>query len=71
MLRRRLQLQFHPLSPGEWRWLTALNEGAPFAASLEAAAGDEGESDGEGELDFDATAALQRFVALGAIVDIR
>jgi len=69
VLRRRLQLQFHPLSPGEWRWLTALNEGAPFAASLEAAAGDEGESDGE--LDFDATAALQRFVALGAIVDIR
>jgi hypothetical protein len=60
VLRRRLQLQFHPLSPGEWRWLAALSEHLPFAASLEAAAAAEG--------DFDATAALQRFVELGAIV---
>ena len=63
VLRQRLQLQFHALSPGEWRWLNALGERMPFAASLEAA--------GAAERDFDAAAALRRFVALGAIVDFR
>jgi hypothetical protein len=63
VLRQRLQLQFHPLSPGEWRWLTALGERTPFAASLEAATAE--------DPDFDAAAALRRFVALGALVAFR
>jgi hypothetical protein len=58
VLRQRLQLQFHRLSPGEWCWLEALGQGLPFAASLAAA-----------DAGFDAAAALQRFVALGVIVD--
>jgi hypothetical protein len=60
VLRQRLQLQFHPLSRGEWCWLDALARGEPFAASVETAAAADGR--------FDATAALRRFVALGAIV---
>jgi hypothetical protein len=63
VLRQRLQLQFHPLSPGEWRWLTALGERTPFAASLAVATAE--------DPGFDAAAALQRFVALGAIVAFR
>ena len=60
VLQRRLQLQFHPLSRGEWCWLGALAQREPFAASVEtAAAADE---------QFDAAVALGRFVALGAIV---
>jgi len=61
LLPQRLQLQFHPLTPGEWCWLDALNSGEPFAASIEAAV----VSDGA----FDAVAALRRFVRIGAIVD--
>jgi hypothetical protein len=57
----RRQLQFHPLTPGEWCWLDALEAGMPFAASVEAAV----VSDGS----FDAAAALRRFVRIGAIVD--
>jgi hypothetical protein len=61
LLPQRLQLQFHPLTPGEWCWLDALECGAPFAASVEAAVASDGA--------FDAVAALQRFVRIGAIVD--
>jgi hypothetical protein len=57
----RRQLQFHPLTPGEWCWLDALEAGMPFAASVEAAV----VSDGT----FDAAAALRRFVRIGGIVD--
>jgi len=71
VLRQRLQLQFHPLSPGEWRWLTALSAGMPFAASLEAAAVDEDAGRDADEDEFDAAAALRRLVALGAIVAFR
>jgi len=61
LLQQRLQLHFHPLTPGEWCWLDALNAGATFASSVEAAVAGDGA--------FDAVAALRRFVSLGAIVD--
>ena len=61
--RCRLQLQFHRLSAGEHCFLSSLARGEPFAAALGlGAAGDPG---------FDASAALQRFVAAEAIVDYR
>jgi len=63
VMSRRLTLQLHRLSPGEVDFLDALKRGAPFAAALNA-----GEASADG---FDATAALQRFVALEAIVDCR
>jgi len=61
LLPQRLQLHFHPLTPGEWCWLDALEAGEPFATSVEAAVAGDGA--------FDAVAALRRFVSIGAIVD--
>ncbi len=66
MLRRGGELEFHALSDGEWRLLRALERGTTFAAAADAAAAAEG-----GSAEFDATLALQRFVALGIIVDCR
>jgi hypothetical protein len=60
LLQHRLQLQFHPLTLGEWCWLDAVGRGEPFKASVETAAAHDGE--------FDATLALRRFVSVGAIV---
>lgn len=67
VLRQRLQLHFHPLTRGEWRWLEALGQGTPFAPSVEAAAAAGAASAADDA--FDASTALRRFVALGAIVD--
>ena len=60
VLRRRLQLQFHPLSRGEWCFLSSLGRGARFAAAVESADASDDE--------FDAARALQRLVGFGAIV---
>ena len=70
VLRQRLQLQFHRLTPGERCWLEALGQGLPFAASVEALAAAEAAANATGAAaGFDAAVALQRFVALGVIVD--
>jgi hypothetical protein len=63
LMRREQRLEFHRLAPGEHAFLRALHSGARFAAAIEAgnAAHDE----------FDAGAALQRFVAARAIVDFQ
>jgi hypothetical protein len=63
MIRRRLQLEFHPLSRGEHAFLEALEDGTAFGAAIDAASacGDA----------FDASAALQRFVLAEAIVDFQ
>lgn len=61
LMSRRLTLQVHRLSPGEAGLLQAIRRGASFAAAVDAGqAGDD---------EFDATAALQRFVSVEAIVD--
>ena len=63
LMRRRLRLEFHGLSQGEYGLLDALRRGEPFAAAIDAGvAADE---------EFDAAAALRRFVAIEAIVDCR
>jgi hypothetical protein len=64
MLRHRGQLEFHALSDGEWRLLRALERGTTFAGAADAAAAG-------GGAEFDAALALQRFVAVGIIVDCR
>ena len=70
VLRQRLQLQFHRLTPGERCWLEALGQGLRFAASVEAVAAAESAANATGAAaGFDAAVALQRFVALGVIVD--
>ncbi|MEA3150028.1 MAG: hypothetical protein QOD56_967 [Gammaproteobacteria bacterium] len=61
LMRKQMQLQFLPLTVGESAFLQALLGGEPFASAV--AAGDESDPD------FDATAALGRFVAAEAIVD--
>ena len=58
---RRLTLEVHPLSPGEAGFLGAVQQGATFADAVDA-----GSAAGE---EFDATAALRRFVTAEAIVD--
>jgi len=63
IVRPRLQLTFHRLSPGEESLLRALARSAAFADAVEQATALDG--------DFDASAALQRFVAEGVIVDCR
>ncbi len=63
VMRSRLQLTVHQLSPGEQALLGALRRGTPFAAAVAAGAAD--------DADFDAGAALRRFVAAEAIVDFR
>ncbi|MDP9011880.1 MAG: DNA-binding domain-containing protein [Pseudomonadota bacterium] len=62
---RRLQLQFHRVNAGEYCFLNSLSRGECFAAAV--ACGEDGDPC------FDASAALQRFVAAEAIVgfDIR
>ena len=60
IVRHRLQLQFHRLSPGEHRFLQAVARGECFSAAV-----DRG---GEADTDFDASSALQRFVAAEAVV---
>ncbi len=60
LLRSLGQLRFHPLSEGEENFLRALQAHESFAAAIERGAPDP---------DFDAAAALQRFVVAGAIVD--
>jgi hypothetical protein len=61
LMRKQMQLQFLPLTVGESAFLQALLGGESFASAV--AAGDESDPD------FDATAALGRFVAAEAIVD--
>ncbi|MDB6085247.1 MAG: hypothetical protein JWN43_3128 [Gammaproteobacteria bacterium] len=61
--RCRSQLQFHPVSAGESAFLDALGRGQTFAGAVDC-----GEASDE---EFDATAALQRFVAAEAIVEFR
>jgi hypothetical protein len=63
VMRRGLQLGIERLSAGEHCMLEQLRCGIAFAPALEAAAACDG--------DFDAAAALQRFVAAQAIVDFR
>ncbi len=59
ILQHGLQLTFHRLSAGEWRFLGALEDGATLADAIAAGA------------PFDAAAALQRCVAAGALVGCR
>jgi hypothetical protein len=61
ILRQRLKLRFHRLSPGEHSFLCAVVRGERFSAAIEGGAA--------ADAAFDATAALQRFVACEAIVD--
>jgi len=61
LLRQRLKLTFHRLSRGEFAFLEAVARGAEFAAAIASA--------GAYEEEFDAGAALRRFVAAEAIVD--
>jgi len=63
VIRQHLQLQFHELSRGEFRLLRGLEQGEAFAAAVTAAAACDD--------NFDASAALQRFVALRGIVGFR
>ena len=60
VMRHRLQLRFHRLSVGEVGFLASLGRGESFAAAVECGQSDPG---------FDASAALQRFVAAEAVVD--
>jgi hypothetical protein len=63
VMRHRLQLRFHRLSEGEFRFLDECRRGTSFAAAVEAADACDDE--------FDTVSSLQRFVALEAIVDFR
>jgi hypothetical protein len=63
VMRHQLQLHFHPLSQGEYCLLRALRRGEAFAAAIDAG--------GANDVEFDAAAALRRFVAIEAIVDFR
>jgi hypothetical protein len=56
------------LSPGEQSFLQSLQAGERFSASVEAGAGAGPEPDAADD-EFDAAAALQRFVLAGVIVD--
>jgi hypothetical protein len=58
--RHRLQLQFHRLSAGEHSFLQAFARGECFSAAVDCGV--------EGDAAFDASAALQRFVAAEAVV---
>jgi hypothetical protein len=61
LMRERLELKFHRLSRGEFCFLAALRIGADFSVAIE--------SGGACDAEFDAGAALRRFVAAEAIVD--
>ena len=58
--RHRLQLQFHRLSPAEHCFLQSFARGECFSAAVDCGS--------EADADFDASAALQRFVAAEAVV---
>jgi hypothetical protein len=60
IVRHRLQLQFLALSPGEYCFLHAFARGESFSAAVDRGA--------TADADFDACAALQRFVAAEAVV---
>ena len=60
IMRHRLQLQFLRLNPGEHGFLQAMARGECFAAAVVGGA--------EADAEFDASAALQRFVAAEAVV---
>lgn len=61
IVRQRLELKFYRLSPGEKCFLDALQSGAACGAAIESSSACEEE--------FDAGAALRRFVLAEAIVD--
>ncbi len=63
VMRQRLQLRFQRLSRGDYCLLDRFRQGAGFAAAVDAATACDDE--------FDASRALQRFVASGVIVDFR
>jgi hypothetical protein len=63
VMQRELQLQFHRLNAAEHGFLNSLSRGDSFAAAV-----DYGSAS---DPDFDATAALQRFVSAGAITGLR
>ncbi|HWJ36363.1 MAG TPA: DNA-binding domain-containing protein [Steroidobacteraceae bacterium] len=63
VMRRRLQLEFHRSSAGEHGFLNSLSRGESFTAAVECG--------GACDHQFDATAALQRFVAAEAVVGFR
>jgi len=62
MLRPRLHLEFLRVSAGELAFLGAIAAAAPFAATIECGRGADAE--------FDASAALRRFITAEAIVDV-
>ncbi len=62
LMRVRGQLEFARLTLGEQGFLESLRAQAPFAAAV-------AQSEQSGNSEFDAAAALQRFVLAGAIVD--
>jgi hypothetical protein len=61
--RRGLELKFYRLAPGEYAFLGALQSGLEFGAALDAGSGC--------DVEFDAAAALRRFVAAEVIVDFQ
>jgi Putative DNA-binding domain len=63
VMQRELQLQFHRLNATEHGFLNSLSRGDTFAAAVDCGS--------TSDPDFDATAALQRFVSAGAIVGFR
>lgn len=60
------QLRFHQLTPGELGFLQSMQAGVQFAAAVETGAKYGGL---DAATEFDAAAALQRFVLAGVIVD--
>jgi hypothetical protein len=68
LVRNNGQLMFHRLNHGELRFLHTVRAGERFAAAVESGA-DRGELDATDDGEFDAAAALQRFVLAGVIVD--
>jgi hypothetical protein len=60
IVRHRLQLQFLRLNPGEHCFLREITRGECFSAAVDCG--------GEADADFDAAAALQRFVAAESVV---
>jgi hypothetical protein len=70
------ELTFHRLSGGEQAFLQALYAGERFGAAVDAAGtatadAAAGAAPGDGEREFNAAAALQRFVLSGVVVDFQ
>jgi hypothetical protein len=61
LTRNVLQIEVHLLSRGEFSFLAGLQEGKPFGQTVEQGA--------QGDSEFDAAAALQKFVLARVIVD--